>query len=59
VLEDRGSDGGWFAARASREEVAMRAPAFGLSTTPIMDIKTELRLQIERDMLALVYRTGR
>jgi hypothetical protein len=37
----------------------MRAPAFGLSTTPIMDIKTELRLQIERDMLALVYRTGR
>jgi hypothetical protein len=37
----------------------MRIPAFGLSTTPVMDIKTELRLQIERDMLALVNRTTR
>jgi len=37
----------------------MRAPAFGLSTTPIMDIKSELRLQIERDMLALANRTTR
>jgi hypothetical protein len=37
----------------------MRAPIFGLSTTPIMDIKSELRLQIERDMLALVYRSPR
>jgi hypothetical protein len=37
----------------------MRAPIFGLSTTPIMDIKSELRLQIERDMLALVYRSSR
>jgi hypothetical protein len=32
----------------------MRAPSFGLSTTPIMDIKSELRLQIEHDMLALL-----
>jgi hypothetical protein len=37
----------------------MRAPVFGLSTTPITDIKSELRLQIERDMLALVYRSPR
>jgi hypothetical protein len=37
----------------------MRAPMFGLSTTPIIDIKSELRLQIERDLLALVYRAGR
>ena len=35
----------------------MRAPVFGLSTTPIMDIKSELRLQIERDMLALLTRS--
>ncbi len=35
----------------------MRAPVFGLSTTPIMDIKSELRLQIERDMLALLMRS--
>ena len=27
--------------------------------TPIMDIKSELRLQIERDMLALLNRSGR
>jgi hypothetical protein len=37
----------------------MRAPIFALSTTPIADIKSGLRLQIERDMLALVYRTPR
>jgi hypothetical protein len=37
----------------------MRAPMFGLSTTPIIDIKSELRLQIERDLLALLYRPGR
>ena len=37
----------------------MRAPTFGLSTTPVMDIRSELRLQIERDMLALVYRNPR
>ena len=37
----------------------MRTPVFGLSTTPIMDIKSELRLQIERDMLALLNRIGR
>jgi hypothetical protein len=37
----------------------MRAPIFGLSTTPVMDVKTELRLQLERDMLALVYRSER
>jgi hypothetical protein len=37
----------------------MRAPIFGLSTTPVMDIKSELRLQLERDLLALVYRTPR
>jgi hypothetical protein len=37
----------------------MRAPTFGLSTTPVMDFKSELRLQLERDMLALVYRYPR
>ena len=35
----------------------MRAPAFGLSTMPAKDIKSELRLQLERDLLALVYRS--
>jgi tetratricopeptide (TPR) repeat protein len=35
----------------------MRAPTFGLSTTPVEDIKSELRLQLERDLLALVYRS--
>ena len=34
----------------------MRAPIFGLSTTPVADIESELRQQIERDMLALIYR---
>jgi hypothetical protein len=37
----------------------MRAPTFGLSTTPVMDVKSELRQQIERDLLALVYRDPR
>ena len=37
----------------------MRAPIFGLSTTPVMDIQSELRRQIERDLLALVYRDPR
>ena len=37
----------------------MRAPIFGLSTTPVSDIKSELRLQLERDLLALLYRTPR
>jgi hypothetical protein len=37
----------------------VRAPCFGLSTTPVMDIKSELRLQLERNMLALVYREAR
>ena len=41
------------------QEETMRAPIFGLSTTPVADIKSELRLQIERDMLALVYRLPR
>jgi hypothetical protein len=35
----------------------MRAPIFGLSTTPALEVKSELRLQIERDLLALVYRS--
>jgi hypothetical protein len=37
----------------------MRAPTFGLSTTPIMDIKSALQLQLERDLLTLVYRDPR
>jgi hypothetical protein len=37
----------------------MRTPSFGLSTTPVTDIKSELRLRLERDMLALVYREQR
>jgi hypothetical protein len=37
----------------------MRAPIFGLSTTPVMDIKSELQVQLERDLLALVYRSPR
>lgn len=37
----------------------MRAPIFGLSTMPVMDVKSALRLQLERDMLALVYRDPR
>jgi hypothetical protein len=34
----------------------MQAPVFGLSTTPVADIKSALRQQIERDLLALIYR---
>ncbi len=37
----------------------MRAPIFGLSTMPVMDVKSALRLQLDRDMLALVYRDPR
>ena len=37
----------------------MRAPSFGLSTTPVLDIKSELRLQLERDLLAILARTPR
>ncbi len=37
----------------------MRAPTFGLSTMPVVDVKSELRLQLERDLLALVYRNPR
>jgi len=31
---------------------------FGLSTTPVMDIRSELRQQIERDMLRLELARG-
>jgi hypothetical protein len=44
---------------AHAEEVTMCAPHFGLSTTPVMEIKSELRLQLERDLLALLYRAPR
>ena len=37
----------------------MPNPIFGISTTTVMDIRSELRLQLERDLLALVYRTSR
>ena len=37
----------------------MGTPIFGLSTTPVKDIRSELREQLERDLLALVYRTSR
>jgi hypothetical protein len=37
----------------------MRAPIFGLSTMPVVEVKSELRLQLERDLLALVYRRPR
>lgn len=37
----------------------MRAPIFGLSTTPIADMKSEVRLQLERDLLALYYQDAR
>ena len=42
-----------------RRRSPMRAPVFGLSTTPVAEIKSELRLQLERDLLALVYRSPR
>ena len=41
------------------DQVAVRAPAFGLSTTPVADIASELRLQLEHELVALVYRTPR
>jgi hypothetical protein len=44
---------------AQVEDISMRTPIFGLSTTPVTDIKSELRLQLERDLLALLYRTPR
>ena len=37
----------------------MRAPIFGLSTMPVAEIKSELRAQLERDLLALLYRSPR
>jgi hypothetical protein len=37
----------------------MRAPTFGLSSMPVIDAKSELRLQLERDMLTLLYRDQR
>ena len=36
--------------------VAMLAPVFGLSTIPVGPVKSALQLQLERDLLALVYR---
>ena len=44
---------------AEDQEDTMRAPIFGLSTTPIADMKSEVRLQIERDLLALFYQDAR
>ncbi len=42
------------------EGIAMpKLPIFGLSSTPIADIKSELRLEIERNQLTLVYREAR
>ncbi len=37
----------------------MHAPDFGLSTIPAIETHSELRLQIERDLLRLVYLTTR
>jgi hypothetical protein len=37
----------------------MARPIFGLSTTPVKAIRSELREQLERDLLALVYREPR
>ena len=37
----------------------MAKPIFGLSTTSVKDIRSELREQLERDLLALVYRATR
>lgn len=36
----------------------MKAPIFGLSTTPITDTKSELLKEIERAQLAILYRPG-
>jgi hypothetical protein len=41
------------------EDVGMRVPKFGLSTIPVTQAKSALLLQIERDLLALVYRDPR
>ncbi len=32
---------------------------FGLSTTPVADIKSELQREIERNLLTLVYRSAK
>jgi hypothetical protein len=37
----------------------MRASIVGISTTPVADTKSALRLQLERDLLALLYRAPR
>ena len=37
----------------------MRAPIFGPSTTPVIEVKSALQLQLEPDLLALVYRSPR
>jgi hypothetical protein len=37
----------------------MGAPILGLSTTPVKERKSELQLQIERDLLTLIYRSPR
>jgi hypothetical protein len=37
----------------------MRAPTFGLSTLPVPEVKSELQIQIERDLLRLVYLSPR
>ncbi len=36
----------------------MKAPIFGLSTCPVSETKTDLQREIDRVMLALVYRKG-
>ena len=58
VLQNGGSRGD-DRRTVANEEVAVNPPIFGLSTTPVMDIKSELRQQLERDLLALVYRATR
>lgn len=40
-------------------ETYMRAPIFGPSTTPVIEGKSTLQLQLERDLLALIYRSPR
>jgi hypothetical protein len=37
----------------------MRAPILGLSTIPVVEVKSELQIQLERYLLALVYRSPR
>jgi hypothetical protein len=36
----------------------MPAPTFGPSTTPVLEVKSAFQLQLERDLLALVYRSS-